>query len=531
MSEGPRVRRLWIPIVVVALFAATTIGLMTWPDLERGQRAGTMVFMVVPLTLMLLTVWLLFLSGMRWPIRIGVLVGVVALVGATIRGVEFEGDMVPIVHYRWERRNDLRLQAHRAGKPQVALRAEPIPPATSEDFPEYRNRNRDGVVAARMLETLKGEGFFNANWTGNPPRELWRQPCGGGYAGIAVVGSFAVTIEQRGEDEAVVCYDTATGAERWVHQYAAHFSEPLGGDGPRATPTIADGDVYSLGGKGMLKRLDGATGSVKWETDILAENDNIQWGMSGSPLVYDRFVVVNPGAQREAARGRAIVAYDRETGKPLWSGGARRAGYSSPQLMTVCGVRQVLLLDGEGISGYDPASGREFWGFPWATYQYINVAQPIVLDGDRIFVSSGYNHGCAMIKVAKDGEKWSVDTLWENRNMRCKFTSPVLHKGCLYGMDEGILTCVDAKDGTRKWKEGRFGNGQLLLAGDYLLIGDEAGKLLLVRATPEGYKEVGRVAGALPDTKNWNHLTFANYRVYLRNHFEMVCYGNLLDSW
>src|SRR5262249_14154758 len=147
-----------------------------------------------------------------------------------------------------------------------------------------------------------------------------------------------VTIEQRRDDEAVVCYGAATGHERWVHQYPAHFSEPLGGDGPRATPTIADGDVYSLGATGWLKRLDGATGKVKWETNILADNDNIQWGMSGSPLVYDRFVVVNPGAQRESARGRAIVAYDREAGNPLWSGGARRAGYSSPQLATLCGV-------------------------------------------------------------------------------------------------------------------------------------------------------------------------------------------------
>ena len=532
MSEGPRVRRLWIPIAIIGVFVATTAALMAWPDLERGQRAGTMVFMVVPLTVLLLTVWLLFLSGMRWPIRIGVLVGVVALVGATIRGVEFEGDMVPIVHYRWEPRKDLRLEAHRAGKPKVTLRAEPIPPATSEDFPEYRNRNRDGVLTVTMpgQERFNTEPFLITKWAPVPPRQIWRQPCGGGYAGFAVVGRFAVTIEQRGDDEAVVCYDTATAHERWVHNYPAHFSEPLGGDGPRATPTIADGDVYSLGGKGMLKRLDGATGSVKWETDILADNDNIQWGMSGSPLVYDRFVVVNPGAQRETARGRAVVAYDRATGKPLWSGGARRAGYSSPQLATLCGIRQVLLLDGEGISGYDPETGREFWGFPWATYQYINVAQPIVLDGDRVFVTSGYNHGCAMIKVAKDGEKWTVETLWENRNMRCKFTSPVRHKGFLYGMDEGILTCVDAQDGTRKWKDGRFGNGQLLLAGDYLLIGDEAGKLLLVRATPEGYKEVGRVAGALPDTKNWNHLTFARGCAFLRNHFEMVCYA-LTDSF
>jgi outer membrane protein assembly factor BamB len=522
MTEGLRVRRLWIPAVVLGLSALTTAALMAWPNLERGQRAGTMVFMVVPVTVLLLTFWLLLLSGMRWWLRLGILAAAVGLVFLTIREVEFEGDMVPIVHYRWERRNDLLLEAHRAKQPKAERAAEPIPSPQAEDFPEYRNRNRDGVVVI--------DAAFRTDWKANPPRELWRQPCGGGYAGFAVVGPFAVTIEQRRNDEAVVCYDTATGRERWVHQYPAHFSEPLGGDGPRATPTIADGDVYSLGAKGTLKRLDGATGTVKWETNILADNDNIAWGMSGSPLVYDRFVVVNPGAQRESKQGQAVVAYDRDTGKVLWSAGARRAGYSSPQPATLCGLRQVLVLDGEGITGYQAETGLELWSHPWATYMDINVAQPVVLDGDRVFITSGYNHGCAMLKVSRDGEKWSVETLWENRNMRCKFTSPVLHNGYLYGMDDGMLTCVDARDGQRKWRENRFGNGQLLLAGDYLMIGDEAGKLLLVRATPDGYREVGRIPKALPDTKNWNHLTFARGRAYLRNHFEMVCYDLTASS-
>jgi outer membrane protein assembly factor BamB len=521
MADGPRVRRLWIPILILGLFAATTTAVMAWPGLERGPRAGTMVFMVVPVTILLLTVWLLLLSGMRWPLRIGILLGVVALVALTIRGIEFEGDMVPIVHYRWEPRNDLRWEAHRAGKPKVKAANEPIPAAQPEDFPEYRNRNRDGV--------LKGQQIFAKEWMHPRPRELWRQPCGGGYAGFAVVGQVAVTIEQRGENETIVCYDAATGGERWVHDYPAHFSEPLGGDGPRATPTITDGDVYSLGATGWLKRLDGANGAVKWETNILEDNDNIQWGMSGSPLVYDRFVVVNPGAQRESKQGKAVVAYDRGTGKALWSAGSRRAGYSSPQLATLAGVRQVLLLDGEGISGYDAETGLELWGHPWATYMYINVAQPLVLEGDRVFVSSGYNHGCAMLKIGHAGEKWTVETLWQNRNLRCKFTSPVLHNGYIYGMDEGILTCVDARDGQRKWKEGRFGNGQLLLAGDHLLIGDEAGELVLVRAVPEGYEEASRIGNALPGTKNWNHLSLARGCVFLRNHFEMVCYGNLAD--
>src|SRR5207253_1242770 len=147
---------------------------------------------------------------------------------------------------------------------------------------------------------------------------LWRQPCGGGYAGFAVAGNLAVTIEQRRDQEAVVAYDTATGRERWAYAYPAQFTEQLGGPGPRATPTIAGRDVCSLGATGHLVCLDAATGQLKWAVDILTDNQNLTWGMSGSPLVYDNVVVVNPGAQTEAAKGRAVVAYHRATGKEIW---------------------------------------------------------------------------------------------------------------------------------------------------------------------------------------------------------------------
>src|SRR5262249_35753456 len=191
------------------------------------------------------------------------------------------------------------------------------------------------------------------DWSARPPRALWQQAAGGGYAGVAVVGPSAVTIEQHDGEEAVVCCDADTGRERWSYRYPALFSEGMGGDGPRATPTVADGDIYALGATGHLVRLDGATGRPKWEVNILEDNDTIMWGMSGSPLVYDQFVVVNPGAQRESAKGRAVVAYDRDTGKVRWQSGDRKASYSSPQLVTIAGVRQVLVFDGEALGAYD----------------------------------------------------------------------------------------------------------------------------------------------------------------------------------
>src|SRR5262249_13714974 len=171
------------------------------------------------------------------------------------------------------------------------------------------------------------------------------------------------TLEQRRDREAVVCYDATTGREVWVYSYPALFEETLGGPGPRATPTIRDGAVYSLGATGVPVCLDAATGKLKGPApvNILENNANLHWAMSGSPLVYDQVVVVNPGTQSEAARGRALVAYDRATGQEVWKSGATKAGYSSPMLAVLGGVRQILLFDGEGLGGYSAADGKELW--------------------------------------------------------------------------------------------------------------------------------------------------------------------------
>jgi outer membrane protein assembly factor BamB len=457
----------------------------------------------------------LFLSGMRWLVRIAIIAVVVGLVAGSVRSVDFQGNLVPVaVHFRWDRP---RAEVRAAERARQGKAAEiPIPAASAEDFPEYRNRNRDGVITGPKLAR---------DWQARPPRKLWQETVGGGYAGVAVVGPVAVTIEQVGGDEAVVCYDADTGKERWNYSYKGLFSEAMGGDGPRATPTIADGDVYSLGATGKLVRLDGATGKPKWEVDILAGNVNIQWGMSGSPLVYDRYVVVNPGAQTDAAKGKAVVAYDRETGHVLWAAGDRKAGYSSPELATLGGVRQVLVLDADAIAAFDPATGKELWSHEWKTNPEVNVAQPLVLDGDRVFVSSGYGHGCVLLKVTQADGKWSAEPVWQNTNLKCKFTSPVYRDGYIYGIDEsaGSLTCLDAKDGKRKWKEGRYGNGQILLAGDLIVIGTENGRLALVEANPAAYHELASVP-VLPGIKNWNHLTLARGRAYVRNHEVMACY-------
>jgi outer membrane protein assembly factor BamB len=231
-------------------------------------------------------------------------------------------------------------------------------------------------------------------------------------------------------------------------------------------------------------------------------------------------VVVSPGKQR--AGGHTLVAYDRATGQQVWATGSARAGYSSPMLATLADVRQILLFDGERLAGYDATSGQELWHHDWSTNQGINVAQPVVLDGSHVFICSGYGVGCALLEITHHGGKWDARQLWRPTTMRCKFTSPVAYQGHLYGLDEGILLCLDAKTGKRKWRDGRYGHGQLLLSGDLLLILAETGDLALVEASPVAYRELGRIR--VFEERTWNCPAVANGKAYLRSDREMACY-------
>ena len=510
-SLGPA----WLPwlILVAGVLAVIVIRVFPSDDWEPAQRNFSTGITAL-LTLFLLLAWGLICSAHR----LGVLGGALLAAGlafAAVKNVELTGDMVPVPVFRWQRTDWEELQAHRKaqadGPPLPPLEVSPGRPA---DFPEYRGRNRDGVVTGPPLAR---------DWKAHPPRLQWRQPVGGGYAGFAVAGNAAVTIEQRGNQEAVVCYDTGTGRERWTRSCPALFTETMGGPGPRATPTIAGDTVFSLGATGKFVCLELPTGKVRWEADILKDNDNLHWGMSGSPLVYDTVVIVNPGAQTGKAKGRALVAYDRASGREVWTSGTTQAGYSSPMLATLAGRRQILVFDGEELGGYDADGGAKLWRFPWGeTLNGINVCQPVVLEGDRVFISAGYGIGCAMVRVTKADGQWKAEQLWRNKALKCKFSSPVVYEGFLYGLDEGVLTCVDAKSGERRWKDRRYGHGQLLRTHDLLLILGEEGQLALVPATPHRFTELGRI-DALAG-KTWNYLALADGKAYVRNHREMACY-------
>jgi outer membrane protein assembly factor BamB len=533
--------RYWLPRLIwgIALVNVLAIWLVPAESFEGGYRLVATVGSLLA-SYLLFSLWLFIFSGYAWKWRWGIFVLIPLVVAgarfALVQSVHFTGDMTPIVHFRWEEsqeQREARLESHRLeqakhGKPAgISLVSQ-----SENDYPEYRGRKRDGIVASSL------SGFDKTK-----VRQVWKQPCGGGYSGFAVSGQGAVTIEQRGSEEVVVCYEAATGKECWTYSYPAHFKETMGGPGPRATPTIADGDVYSMGAEGLLARLDGASGQEKWRVNILEGNDNLMWGMSGSPLVYDNVVVVNPGAQRESAKGRAVVAYDRETGKEVWTGGDAQAAYASPMLATLAGRRMVLIFDAVGLAGYDAAKGDELWRYPWknpvaniaqpvvlpapAGYIFIGSVRPVSVSPSRVFITSGYGHGCALLDVTETNGQFTAVAVWPNTPnpaMHCKFSNPVYYKGFFYGLDDGRLVCVDAATGKRQWKEKDYGHGQLLLAGDKLVILAESGELAVVETgLAKSSQELGKFP-ALKGEKTWNYPAMVGKRIFVRNHEEMACY-------
>lgn len=518
-DDRARVRRPpRFPLIVVALTALVVV--VTWflptDRLDRGMRMSV-TFVAGVVAALLLNGWWFFSPRYAWRSRLaGEAVLILALVAVllSIGRVEFTGDMTPIVHWRWEPSHDAVLEAHRAKFAAAPADAAIVPVAIGiQDFAEYRGRARDGVVSGPALAR---------DWSKAPPQVVWRQPVGGGYASFSLADGRAVTIEQRRDREAVVAYDAASGRQLWVHDYPALFSESLGGDGPRATPTIADGEVYALGATGVLTCLDLSTGGARWTKNILELNGvpNIPWGMSGSPLVLEKVVVVNPGAQQGTADSRGLVALDRATGEIVWREGRAMASYSSPMLAALGRMRQILIFDAVGLAGHDADSGAELWRVPWTTQFDINAAQPLVLDDSRILISSAT--GAMLVAVEETANGWRTDELWRNRNMKCGYANPVTRQGFVYGLDEGILACVDAQSGKRKWKNGRYGHGQMLLSGDLLVILSERGELALVEASPDKYHELARIQAI--EGKTWNCPALVNGRAYIRNHLEMACY-------
>jgi outer membrane protein assembly factor BamB len=511
----PRTGRLYGSVVVVVG------GAVAMPLCHPSMRFGLLT-VGLPLALTTLTLWMLLVNKAALSRDRRGALAVIVLTWGSFTLVRIDGlnaDLQPDFRWRWSAGAEDLFRAEQAAagngfeSPSTIASDSPLRVAAG-DWPGFRGPERDGV--ARGLQ-------MSVDWQTTPPRLLWRHRVGPAWSSVAVVGERLFTQEQRGQQEAVVCYDAVTGKEFWAHEDAARFEETVSGAGPRATPTFADGRLYTLGGTGILNCLGAATGKRHWSHDLVAETGAPvpQWGFCSSPVVVEGKVIVFAGGKG----GQTLLAFDAESGQRAWAAPAGEGSYSSPQLATLAGKRQCLFLSDEGLTAVDPAAGTVLWKHGLAMPGAPRTAQPHVVGDSQLLVGSLAGPGVAKIEVTRDGGAWRPADLWASADLRPEFPDLVVHQGHAYGFDVSTFCCIDLATGERRWKAGRYGRGQvILLAGrGLLLVLSESGEAVLLAANPQRHEELGRFRAL--HGKTWNHPVVVRGRLYARNAEEMACYA------
>ena len=528
-SRAPWSERLGaIVLMIVVVFATKPI---VQPSIANAGMGMMMFIYSIPVLSLALVCWAVATRRLSSGLRRAALVAAILLacgVFTLVRTGGITGDAQSDLHWRWTPTPEERLLAQAGDEPAAPASAPaaeapekpfaapvpekpPVPAATEKRaiWPGFRGPNRDDVIHGVQIET---------DWSKSPPVELWRRKIGPGWSSLAVAGNLCYTQEQRGNDEVVSCYNLSTGNPVWKHRDAARFWESNGGAGPRATPTLSNGRVYTFGATGLLNALDARNGAVIWSRNAASDTGakTPGWGFASSPLVVNDLVIV-------AASGR-LAAYDAATGNPRWSAPARAGSYSSPQLMTIGGVAQVLLLTGTGVTSVAPADGKLLWEHGWPGTPILQPAR--TSDGDVLITTGDMSGGVGTrrIAVAHGSGGWTVEERWTSAGLKPYFNDFVVHKGHAFGFDGSILACIDLKDGARKWKGGRYGHGQLVLLPDQdlLLVLSEEGELALVGATPDQFTELAKLPAI--EGKTWNHPVLAGDVLLVRNGEEMAAF-------
>jgi outer membrane protein assembly factor BamB len=501
----------WIPVAIIAVGAA----LMVWAHLEETFiRFYAYAFLPI-LAAILVAIWYVatldlpgetrrrfLLGGLTSLFGLGLLLGFLFRWDDTWGGTSL---IKPT--WRWTPRKEetaasLRLPAtvtkQRRGEVEGSLR----------DWPRYLGPDGDGTVHDLRL---------NPDWKGSPPRELWRQPIGVGWASFAVVDRNAITLEQRGQEEWITCRDVVSGDLIWTHKDPlGDFAPAMGGRGPRSTPAIRDGRVYTQGVLGRLNCLDLDSGKLLWTHEVLAELEaaNLEWGKSNTPFLWKNLVITTGGSTETTP---LLAAYEVGTGKPVWRSANGAASYSTPLVLRLADQEVLVYLGQYGLTGHDPATGKTLWKWDWPG-AFPKVAQPQLVGENRILLTASYGVGSHLLDLSSG----TPVPVWKTNRMKTKFSTAVVSGNHAYGFDEGALACIELTTGKRLWKGGDYGFGQNLLVGDLLLVQAEQGALALVAAKPDEFQEVARIPALNGVT--WNVPTLAGNYLLIRNDTEAICY-------
>ena len=512
-----------IVLMVVAVIATKRI---VHPSIAGGMMGMMLPVLSIPfLSLALVASAAVGRNLAKWPRRGLIAVAILLACGGftLVRTGGITGDAAPDLHWRWTKTPEERLLAQAGDEPPTSTSVSNAPAAatdkgaaTSSDWPGFRGPKRDGVVRGVRIDT---------DWAQKPPAAIWRRPIGPGWSSFAVRGNLFYTQEQRGEYEIVSCYDLTTGKPVWTHRDAARFYESNGGAGPRGTPTLSNDRVYTFGATGILNALDIRNGAAVWSRNAASDTKTKTplWGFASSPLLVNDVVIV--------AAASSLAAYDISNGNPRWFGPTGNGGYSSPHLVTIAGVVQVLLLNGEGLISVNPTDGTVLWKYVW---EGDSIVQPgITADGDILIGSGsglGSEVGVLRLAVNKGANGWTATQRWTSAGLKPYFNDFVVHKDLAFGFDGSSLACIDLKDGNRKWKGGSFGHGQIVLLADQdlLIVVSEEGELALVRATADQFAEMARFKAI--EGKTWNHPVVAGDVLLVRNSEEMAAFRLALTN-
>ena len=500
LSRAPRPERLgFIALAAAALLAAS---LLVDESIASGMMGALLLLYAIPVASLAIVASAAGTRRLAVKTRRATMAAAILLscgVWTLLRSDGITGAGTAEFRWRWTKTAEQRFLETTGGEPHSSLESQPAT-STSGDWSGFRGRHRDGAVQGIRIET---------DWNASPPALLWRRPVGPGASSFAASNGRLYTQEQVGDGEAVTCYALDTGELVWMHRDEARFWDSHVGPGPRATPALSEDRVYALGATGILNALDAADGTVLWSRNAATDTGAAvpDWGFAGSPLAIGDLVVV--------AVSGTLAAYDRATGEPRWFGPPGFGSYSSPHSLTIDGEAQVLLMSSAGLTSVAPRDGRVLWEHAWPGGD--RIVQPALVREGSLLVADGSGFSLRHITVTRNAGKWSVAESWESTRLKPYFNDFVVHEGHAFGFDGSILACINVEDGSRKWKGGRYGHGQLLLLADQdlLLVLSERGELVTVAATPDRFEEIARHPGV--DGKTWNHPALVGDILLARN--------------
>jgi len=505
-SRAPRLER-WGGVALIA-FALIGTRLLVDRSIATAGMGMSYYIVTTPIACLAIMIWAVAARRLPdGPRRLALLATILVAYGGwtllRLDGITSNG--ATDYAWRWAQTHEQRLLSQTGDEPTP--HALPASTETSVEWPGFRGPDRNGIARGTRIET---------DWAAAPPEELWRRPIGPGWSSFAIHGDRFYTQEQRGEEEVVSCHVVSTGELVWRHGDAVRFWDSHAGAGPRATPALANGHVYSFGATGVLNALDAENGTLAWSRDVATDTEREipGWGFTSSPLIVDNLVVVHTGR---------LAAYDLDSGEPRWLGPRRGGSYSSPHLATIDDVEQVVMISGAGATGVSITDGAVLWELPWGG----SIVQPAqTADGDVLIAGAGLAGGAGLrrVSVRHGSDGWDMEERWTSLGLKPNMSDFVIHEGHAYGFDDQGIACIDLDDGERRWKGGRYGSGQLVLLPDQdlLLVVSERGELALLEATPERFKELSRHPAI--KGKTWTHPVRVGDTVLVRNAEEMAAF-------